>query len=116
MIIRFKKYSTDKERDGVDEQINESQYQEDTYSQCDERPIHDPCLLSGVFVSRPCRGVYIGRSGEKLYRKVPRKSRLIGGDESAQCKNNKITFPGCPALCAGSINSAVRIGVQPQSR
>jgi len=49
---------------------------------------------------------------------VPRKPRLacpvkceayftrVGGDESAQFKNNIITFPGCPALCAGSITAA----------
>jgi hypothetical protein len=47
-----------------------------------------------------------------FYRQVPRKPRLtcpvkyeayltgVGGDESAQLKNNKITFPGCPALPA----------------
>jgi hypothetical protein len=46
------------------------------------------------------------------YRQVPRKPRLacpvtyevyltgVGGDESAQFRNNKITFPGCPALPA----------------
>jgi hypothetical protein len=31
-----------------------------------------------------------------VYRQVPRKPRLVGGDESAQSKNKKINFRDAP--------------------
>jgi len=63
------------------------------------------CILRhcDVPVSTPRSSGFARLEFEAFCRQVPRKPRLVGGYESAQSKNNKITFPGCTALCAGSI-------------
>jgi hypothetical protein len=42
-----------------------------------------------VAVARNIKNV-AAHKGPFFYRQVPRKPRLVGGDESAQLKNNKI--------------------------
>jgi hypothetical protein len=44
------------------------------------------------------------------YRQVPRKPRLVGGDESAQFKNNKLHFRDAPRCARGT--SLVRMFFQ----
>jgi hypothetical protein len=50
----------------------------------------EPCTFAALIIIFSIERGYWGRAPVKVYRQVPRKPRLVSGDESAQFINNQI--------------------------